>query len=103
MILFYQKPQNSIENFFELALIKNKKNLIIVNLKIMKEFIMMDCLISCINEIVLKKYIYLMFIRYFSSKNNMIKSIFLDFFNVVIRKKRLHLLVISNFTYFFIF
>lgn len=86
---------NTLEKFIEMTLAKGKKSWIISMLKLFKELILIkeERVFHIITKESIKKKFYKIFLKHFSAKNNIINSLFLEIFLVIIKQKNYNILV----------
>ena len=98
LVTFLLNSEKTLSQWFEIVILKNKKSWIIAFLKLFKELIKLEDenIFVLLNDEAIKKFISSIFFKYFSSKNNLIKSIFLEIFTLIINIKKQFILVISS-------
>lgn len=93
--LLNNDKSKSVKKWLDIVILKKKKSWVISFLKLLKEIILIDDenIFNILNEESIKKSIYVLFSTFFSCKTNMIKSIFLEIFSLIINNKKQHILV----------
>ena len=95
MIVFFLTNSTNFNILLEIAVIKDKKAWIIAILKVFKEMVLLndEAIYIKLKEEMIKKCFYRIFIKYFTFKSNLIKSLFIELFHIIVKNKIQDILV----------